>query len=52
MISESSILSTKAIPYAIGIADKFDAEVTLLQVVMPTNPIVGGGPTVTRTILI
>jgi nucleotide-binding universal stress UspA family protein len=41
---DGSRLSTKAIHYAIDIASKFDAEVTLLQVVKPANPIVGGGP--------
>ena len=42
---DGSRLSTKAIPYAIGIAGKFDAEVKLLRVVKPANPVVGGGPT-------
>ncbi len=42
---DGSRLSAKAIPYAIEIASKFDADVTLLQVVKATSPIIGVGLT-------
>ncbi len=42
---DGSAYSARAIPYAIMMADKFNSEIILLQVVRPSRPLAPTGPT-------